>query len=174
MKRVYLYLAAGFAVVALAAGAVVARGGASAEAQDSRASRGIVHLSTQAVDLPNGTWTNIPLQVTLPSTGTYSLDADVRGRLSGSSPGNAYITARLWNVTTQSVVPESERIVYQIISPAVGGNQTAPISELIDVNGPTKIQLQARRNDAQGAAPIAQIYSDANGYTSLRYETVRP
>jgi hypothetical protein len=139
---------------------------------------GIAVLNT-IVDLPPGVWTFTPVAVTLPRSGTYELDADVRGRLSGSPPVNTYITARLWNVTSGAEVPQSERLVYQIIddnpgdAPA-GGNQTAPISELITVTGPTTIMLQAADINATGAAGIAQIYSDGVGYTTLRYERVGP
>lgn len=74
-------------------------------------------------------------------------------------------------------MPESERLVNQIIDTNAGdaesgSNQTAPVSELIRVKKPTTIRLQARRIDAAGAATISQIYSDAQGYTSLRYERV--
>jgi len=140
------------------------------------AARGIAHLNTQ-VDLPAGVWTDIPVQVVLPRAGTYELDANVRGRLSGTPAINTYITARLWDVTTGAEVPQSERLVYQMIdlntgAAEAGGNGTAPISELIRVNGPTTIRIQAVHYDAVGGASIAQIYSDGYGYTSLRYDRV--
>jgi hypothetical protein len=140
------------------------------------ANQGIAKLHT-IVDLPHGVWTNTPLEVTLPRRGTYELDADVRGRLAGTSPLNTYLSARLWNVTAGAEVPESERLVYQIInlspgSARAGGNQTAPISELISVTGPTRIRLQAQDNNDVGAATIAQVYSDGAGRTSLRYVRV--
>lgn len=134
---------------------------------------GVQYLNTQ-VGLPNGVWTTTPLVVHLPEAGTYALDANVRGRLSGNPSVNSYIVARLWNATTGTVLPQSERLVYQIIdvNPAdvvAGGNATVPISELITVGGPTDIQVQAADFNAVGAATIAQIYSDGNGYTSLRF-----
>lgn len=148
----------------------------SAAPSSSSAVAGIGHLHTQ-VDLPAGSWTNTPLEVTLPRTGTYELNADVRGRLQGLPPVNTYITARLWNVTSGTAVPDSERLVNQIIDPnagdaEVGSNQTAPISELIRVNKPTTIRLQAQRIDAVGTATIGQVFSDAHGYTSLRFDRV--
>ncbi|MFE7706345.1 hypothetical protein ACFU6I_11205 [Streptomyces sp. NPDC057486] len=139
-------------------------------------SAGIATLNT-VVNLPNGVWTDTPLEVTLPRPGTYELDANVRGRLAGAPPLNTSITARLWNVNSGAEVSQSERFVYQVINlnageATAGGNQTAPISELISVSRPTTIRLQARRVDALGAASIAQVYSDGFGYTSLRYERV--
>lgn len=137
------------------------------------ADTGISTLHT-AVNLPgNGTWTSTPLQVTLPGPGTYELDANVRGRLAGSGTVNSYISARLWDVTANAQVLYSNRLIYQIINTA-GGNATAPISELIQVAGPTTIQLQAQDNNATGAASIAQIYSDGFGYTTLRFVRVGP
>ena len=178
MKRVHLYLAvAGAAVLAIAAG-VTAQSGASAAAPTYQAHRGIAHLYAQ-INLPAGVWVDTPLVVALPVAATYDLDADVRGRISGTPGFNSFITARLWNVTANTVVPDSARIINQIIdyhggNGATGSNQTAPISELINVSEPTTIRLQALRVDAGGAASIAQIYSDANGYTSLRYQEVFP
>lgn len=137
---------------------------------------GIAHLNTQ-VNLPNGVWTDVPLQVVLPHAGTYDLDADVRGRLAVTPAANSFITARLWNVTAGAEVPLSERQVYQIIdlntgTAQAGGNETAPIEEQITVSGPTTIMLQALRTDAVGHASIAQIYSDGFGRTSLRFNRI--
>ncbi|MCC9311075.1 hypothetical protein LN042_29090 [Kitasatospora sp. RB6PN24] len=166
--------------VALLVGAttVATQSNVSAAPAAPLATYGIQHLNTQ-VDLPPGTWTDTPLEVVLPRSGSYELDANVRGRLDGVPPLNTYITARLWDVGAGAQVPQSARLVYQIIdynagNAETGGNATAPISELIRVNGPTVIRLQALRTDAVGAAKIAQIYSDYYGYTSLRYERVGP
>lgn len=168
------------ASVALLMGVTIAATQSSAAAAVAAPAvpHGIEYLNTQ-VDLPPGVWTDTPLQVVLPRAGTYDLDADVRGRLAGTPELNTYIMARLWDATSGAAVPQSERLVYQVIdlnagAAQVGGNQTAPIDELIRVNGPTTIRLQARHNDAVGAALVAQIYSDGQGYTSLRYDRVGP
>ncbi|MEV0775714.1 hypothetical protein ACIBLA_24545 [Streptomyces sp. NPDC050433] len=164
------------ATLLVGASAAVAAQSDTGTSGASSAVTGIRHLHTQ-VNLPAGAWTDTPLEVTLPRRGTYALDADVRGRLSGVPPINTFITARLWNVTSGTAVPESERLVNQIIDlntgdAETGSNQTAPISELIKVKKPTKIRLQAQRVDATGTATVGQIFSDANGWTSLRYERV--
>ncbi|MFE9415730.1 hypothetical protein ACFYMX_08780 [Streptomyces griseofuscus] len=134
---------------------------------------GIARLSAQEVDLPPGVWTDIPVEVNLPWPGTYILDANVRGRLVGIAPVNAFITARLWDATAGTAVANSERLVYQSIGDTGtgqgSGNGTAPISEVLSVNAPTTIWLQALQTEAFGAALVAQIYSDATGFTSLRY-----
>jgi hypothetical protein len=158
--------------------AAAAQSDAKATPAAPAAFNGIAKLHTIA-DLPPGTWTDTPLEVTLPLAGTYELNADVRGRLAGIPSLNVYMSARLWNVTAAAEVPESERLVYQIIdqnpgNAQAGGNQTAPISELIRVSGPTTIRLQAQENNAVGTATVAQVYSDGVGYTALRYDRVGP
>ncbi|MFL6112669.1 MAG: hypothetical protein ACJ786_15150 [Catenulispora sp.] len=127
----------------------------------------------------SGTWSTTGLGVTLPRRGTYDLDVNVRGRLTGTPVINTFIVARLWNATSGAVLPNSERLVDQIIdsnpgAASTGDNTTAPISERITVNGPTRIWLQAKRVNAAGASTAASIYSDANGLTSFRYEMVSP
>ncbi|TQM80626.1 hypothetical protein FHX81_2967 [Saccharothrix saharensis] len=176
MKQFRTSLAVVGAVVALTAAGVLTQHDVGSAQPAASADQGIAHLGTQ-VDLPAGVWTATPLVVTLPFAGTYELDADVRGRLSGVPAVNTYISARLWNDTTNTVVPQSERLIQQVIDSnagggQTGGNQTAPISELIHVDEPTTIRLQARRIDAVGSAVVAQIYSDGAGYTSLRYDRV--
>jgi len=171
-------------IIALTAALLAGAGASVATAQTSAVAApaalpgldGIAHLGTQ-VSLPPGVWTNIPVQVFLPTAGTYDLDANVRGRLAGIPSVNTFITARLWNATAGAEVPQSERLVYQVIdgnagTAQAGGNATAPIDELITVTGPTTIVLQATSTNAVGAASIAQIYSDGYGYTSLRYDVV--
>ncbi|MEY9935589.1 hypothetical protein ABH926_010271 [Catenulispora sp. GP43] len=164
--------AAGAAAIALCASAGVTQ--AAARPHPKPPTHGIAHLNTQ-VNLPNGVWTDTPLEVDLPRAGTYDLDANVRGRLGGTPAVNAYISARLWDVTAGAEVPQSERLVYQIIdlnpgTAQAGGNGTAPIDELITVDKPTTIRLQARSVNTAGAASIAQVYSDGSGYTSLRFD----
>jgi hypothetical protein len=131
----------------------------------------------EIINLPaNGAWTSTPLQVRLPAAGTYTIDANVRGRLQGAAPLDTWITARLWNATTRTPVPDSERLIYQVIDTSQfgGGNQTASISELVTATRPETIELQAQNGNTGTPASTAQIYSDGNGYTSMRYVWVGP
>ncbi|WP_103339709.1 hypothetical protein [Amycolatopsis sp. CA-126428] len=136
---------------------------------------GVAALATQITLLPNA-WTDTPLIVHLPHAGTYAIDANVRGRLATSAGSNAFIVARLNNLTTSTPITQTERLVYQVMDlnpaggPAMGGNETAPISHVITVVSPTDIELQGLLGVAAGGKVLAsQIYSDPNGYTTLRY-----
>jgi hypothetical protein len=131
------------------------------------------------VNLPTGVWVTTPLAVHLPGPGTYAIDANVRGRLEATPSVDTYITARLWDDTRHMPLFDSERLVYQLVdfntlSQPIGGNETAPIDELVTVNRPTTIRLQAVDETTNGTAGIAQIYSDSDGYTTLRYVQVAP
>lgn len=180
-------------LAALAAGAaVLAAGGttptpASATGSASSSTRhqppvssGIAYLPAN-VDLQpttSGTWINTGLRVTLPRPGTYALDLDVRARLQGVPPINTYLVARLWNVTSGTVIPNSERILSQLIDDTaadagtIAKNTTSPISEHITVTRPTTIQLQAQRINVIGASTIAAIWSDGAGRTSFRFDRI--
>jgi hypothetical protein len=174
-------MAAAAAMVASAVAVAAAQGSGSAAPAAPKAASGIATLRA-AVNLPPGmpgAWANIPLEVRLPGPGRYELDADVRGRLQGAPPVNIFITARLWNVTSGTEVAGSERLVNQTIyynagTALAGGNETAPISELVSVSDPTTIRLQALEYNDVGTATIAQVASDNWGYTTLRYVKVSP
>lgn len=128
----------------------------------------------------SGAWTDTPLEAALPGAGVYQLDAGVRCNLSGQSPLNSYIVVRLWDVTAGVVVPDSEMLVIQQIvtlnpattSAGVGGNQNASLAVEYTVSGPATIRLQAQRTNAVGASTNANVISDGNGRTSLRFEQV--
>ncbi|MEV0354091.1 hypothetical protein AB0H88_50830 [Nonomuraea sp. NPDC050680] len=173
-------LTAGAAVLA-AGGMMPTSASATTPASSTRnhlfAFSGIAYLPAN-VDLQptaSGTWVNTGLQVTLPSAGTYALDLDVRARLQGVPPVNTYMVARLWNVASGAALPNSERILSQLIDTTSAGagiiakNTTSPISERITVTGPTTIRLQAQRTNAFGASTIAAIWSDSAGRTSFRF-----
>lgn len=141
---------------------------------------GIAYLPAN-VDLQptaSGTWVDTGLQVTLPKAGTYALDLDVRARLQGVPPVNTFMVGRLWNVDAAAALPNSERILSQLIDTTATGagiiakNTTSPISEYITVTAPTTIRLQAQRTNASGASTIAAIWSDGAGRTSFRYDRI--
>jgi hypothetical protein len=168
------------AIALLASGATIAAtqaSGSAAPPAPAHIPDGAIATLHSDVNLPASTWTNTPLELRLPHAGIYEIDANVRGRLEGTPPINTSISARLWNVTAGAEVPYSDRLVYQLFTDntatnSIGGNGTAPISELIRVDRPTTIQLQAEDVTTGGKATIAQVYSDGQGYTTLRYVRV--
>lgn len=137
---------------------------------------GNITLQPQA----SGAWVDTTLEVILPSAGVYNLDAVVRANLSGNTPVNTFIVARLFDVTAGAVVPNSETMVHQIgvsISPATsslndGSNQEGTINTRYVTTGPRTIHLQAQRTNNAGASVAAGIISDASGRTSLRFTRV--
>ncbi|WP_214413110.1 hypothetical protein [Sphaerisporangium fuscum] len=179
-------IAAGAAVLAIGGAAMPAAAAAdpvpvpSTEHHQLAWPSGIAYLPARVNLLPtvSGTWVNTGLEVTLPQAGTYALDLNVRTRLTGLPPVNVYIVGRLWDVTSGAALPNSERILNQVYdntllaAGAVGGNVTAPISELVTVSGPTTIRLEVQRNDNTGVANAADVWTDANGRTSFRFDRV--
>ncbi|TPQ21343.1 hypothetical protein [Streptomyces sporangiiformans] len=154
--------------------------GSEAVAQESCATvtssdEGICYLPA-TVNLNSGGWKNTGLAVEL-QPGTYHLDLDVQGRLWGRAPINAWIFARLVNTTEGTVVPGSQRMINHLQSNnrgdgAIGHRDTTPIQERIEVETPTRIELQAMSSYAYSRTTIAEIRSDGNSRTSLRWERV--
>ncbi|MDP4501065.1 hypothetical protein [Nonomuraea turcica] len=127
-----------------------------------------------------GVWVNTGLQLTLPVAGTYHLDASVRSVLNATDGTNAWIGARLFDVTAGAVVPDSEVLVQQIdtaVSPAttvvtIGTNQNAPILIPYAVPGSRLVRLQVVKHFSGPAPSVARVQSDGNGRTTLRYERI--
>ncbi|MFP1624734.1 hypothetical protein ACLB9X_05890 [Streptomyces sp. 5K101] len=137
---------------------------------------GICYLPTTVVNL-NSSWRNTGLAVEL-QPGTYHLDLDVHGRLWGPAPINAWISARL--TADGAVLPGSQRMIdhlqsYNADDGAIGHRDTTPIQERIEIQTPTRIQLQARSTyDLRyNSTTIAEIRSDSASYTSIRWEKVK-
>lgn len=134
-----------------------------------------VDLTTTA----SGAWIDLGLFLTLPTPGTYDLDAVVRGNIGRMGTGeNALIQARLWDVTAGAVVPGSEAIVVQIseFSPgaatALQWNSSTAISVEYSPTSPRTIRLEAARVDIAGTTEVAGIGSDTLQRTTLRYARV--
>jgi hypothetical protein len=127
----------------------------------------------------SGAWVDIALSLALPARGTYHLDAVVRGNLGRMSTAeNAYVAARLWDVTAGAVVPYSEAVVVQIAEFAGGAatalqwNDSAAISVEYAVPSPRTVRLQASRVDISGTTEVAGLGSGGIQQTTLRYTRV--
>lgn len=124
----------------------------------------------------SGAWSDTGLQVVLPAAGTYQLDATVRGAIAAVAPCNVYVTARLFDVTAGAAVPNSEVIVQQInLSGAAvnsGLNASGPIQIEYAVPASHTIRLQGRRVNATGTTTSAQVHTNTDGRTTLRYARI--
>ncbi|MER7477443.1 hypothetical protein ABTX60_07270 [Streptomyces sp. NPDC126510] len=124
----------------------------------------------------SGAFVDLGLSLTLPTPGTYHLDAIVRGNIGNMTVNeNALIAARLWDVTAGAVVPNSEAIVVQISEWAPGAatalqwNASAAISVEYTPTSPRTIRVEAARIDVSGTTEVAGIGSDTLQRTTLRY-----
>jgi hypothetical protein len=127
----------------------------------------------------SGTFVATGLVVSLPSAGTYHLDATVRTLLGTMTTGEgAFIVARLFDVTAGAVVPNSEVLAHQItVGAGTSGTlltwgRTAPIQVRYTIPGARTIRLDAARGTQSGTTDNATVVSDTNGRTTLRYERV--
>jgi hypothetical protein len=115
----------------------------------------------------DGVFQDTGLSVTLPSAGTYLVEADVRGDLLITA-GGAYIRAYFYNSTDASIVSDS----HTICTYAGTINQyffaTTKITKLITVSSSKTIKLYASRNGV-ATYSLSNISSDANGYTRMHY-----
>lgn len=128
-----------------------------------------VATTTNLNAIPSGTWVEVTnAQITLPQAGTYMISADVITSVDTSSGGNTSISARLFNVTDGTMVPNTLRILSQSINYA-SGNHTAPVTTYITVTGPTTIRLEAQKNIVSGT-PTAHVFSNpVAGLTTLGF-----
>lgn len=117
------------------------------------------------------------VQVVLPAAGTYRLEADVRAAIGGTPPVNAFVVARLFNVTAGAALANSARMIVQA-NVQVAGNDfaeqnTSPITEELTVTGPTTIRVEATHVINSGVVTVSNANnSQANGRTRLAFEKI--
>lgn len=118
------------------------------------------------------------MSILLPEPGRYLLSADVRASIGGTPPVNAFVTARLFNVTAGAVLPDSARIVIQANAqaPAVGDfaeQSTVSIHEILTVTAPTTIRLEAAHFVTSGTVTVSNsVNSVTAGRNRLGYERI--
>lgn len=129
----------------------------------------------------SGVFVDTGLSLALPAAGSYHLDAVVRGTIGWMTQGeNAFVGARLFDVTAGAVVPDSGAIVVQIAeypgtaATGLGWNSSGAISIEYAVTSPRTIRLEAARHDinSSGTTDFAGVSSDDNARTTLRYRRV--
>lgn len=129
-------------------------------------------------DDPNNTYFTMPGVMTLPEAGCYNLDVTVRHGMEaepGTSQGALY--ARLWDATAGVVVPLSELMLESTnrvdTAGRFGGQNSSQIAVRYCVDGPTQIELQARKITFFGSVGLYWIGpSDADGQQPGRFSKV--
>lgn len=128
----------------------------------------------------SGTWTDTGIQFSLPQSGTWHIDGNVRGVLTVSDGTNAWIGARLWDVSLNQLVPDSEVLVHQIATsvstatPVIteSKNQAAPMTVRYVIPAGRIVRLQVVRHYTGPAPAVSRVQSDTNGRTLVRWERV--
>lgn len=129
--------------------------------------------STFSITGTAGTYQDTGLSVTLPSAGTYLIDADIRGAVNGNAGTLWWIQAKLFNSTDSADVTDSETIIVLLGTSGTRFEITSSLSMLITVAASKTIKLYAARNgNTSPSWTLSQILSDANGRTRLRYTKI--
>ncbi|MEH0579125.1 MULTISPECIES: hypothetical protein [Streptomyces] len=115
---------------------------------------------------PFDTWTTVTgAQLTLPEAGLYEVVADVQGGvIMTGSVSNAWLQARLFDVTANAAVPLTTRtITLFAATPAVGvihtlhGNASA--AALYQVAGPTTIRVEGLKHVDSGTTSGQAVWA---------------
>lgn len=115
---------------------------------------------------PFDTWTTVTgAQLTLPEAGVYEVIADVQGGvIMQGSVSNAWLQARLFDVTANAAVPLTTRtITLFAATPAVGvihtlhGNASA--AALYQVAGPTTIRVEGLKHVDSGTTSGQAVWA---------------
>lgn len=128
----------------------------------------------------SGTWTDTGIQFGLPAAGTWHIDANVRGVLTASDGTNVWIGARLWDVSLNALVPDSEVLVHQLATtvsaatPVIteASNRSAPLVVRYVIPGGRIVRLQVVRHYTGPLPAVSRVQSDVNGRTLVRWERV--
>jgi hypothetical protein len=122
-----------------------------------------------------GVFEDTGLFVTLPEARSYLLSYNVHGKVE-KSDADAWITARLFNVTAGAAVEASNRLVlFKHSTDDSLGRSEAGFSHLITVTGVTVIRLECSRNSTGSPTWVtSDVASDALGVTTLSYVPIAP
>ena len=122
------------------------------------------------------TMTNTGLTITLPSSGTYQVNASVRStvQLENANTTQGFIVTQLFNTSAGALISNSERLtLYHNVTNTLGTARsiqaTSGFGYLITVSGSSTISLQAKKAGDGTADISAQISSDNNGRSVMNY-----
>lgn len=131
------------------------------------ASSGTSTLGSAFALTSTDTYQDTGLSVSLPSSGTYLLAAQVKATLLATDAA-PYATCRLYNVTAGAVLANSELFV--AFAPAAGtyGINTATAQKTYTLAAASTIRLECARRQAT-VWSVSEISSDVDGRTAVTY-----
>ncbi|WP_336317592.1 choice-of-anchor C family protein [Streptomyces lavendofoliae] len=126
--------------------------------------------------VPVDQWTAVPgAQVSLDEPGVYEVTAVIRGQF--NSPAgvdtDAWMTGRLFNVTTGQELPNTETLIIyrrETQVPAIG--TTATTFAYVTVTSPTVIRVEVVKRLLRGRFLNAYVWSDREGRTKIGYKKI--
>lgn len=148
-------------------GSTVVGAAAGGTAIDNAAAQSVLG-ATFSITGATGVFQDTGLSVTLPSAGTYLVQADVRFVMSFSAGANLFLVAKFFNSTDAADVANSERLLnYSDVVTSLRQG-TAPVTAVIVVAASKVIKLYAARVFG-GTVVASDIASNADGRTRLSY-----
>ncbi len=117
-----------------------------------------------------GTYQDTGITLTLPSSGTYLICADVRVNMQVATGTTGFVTFKIVNHTdTDADVTNSETMV-ALVNDTLVHHHTASCQMIITVAASKQLNIWAKRDNATTwAASSPAISSDANGRTRFSY-----
>lgn len=128
-----------------------------------------VLASGKTITGTNGSYQEITgVSLTLPESGTYFVEADVRGALNGNTGALWFLVVKLYNSTDAADVANSDTMIVLTSTSGKDFQSTAGIGVPVTVTSSKVIKLYAKR-DSDGTFTTSEISSDTNGKTRMRY-----
>jgi hypothetical protein len=121
-----------------------------------------------SVSISSTSYLDTGISLTLPSAGTYLIFAKVRGFLllnSGSPPN---LTARFYNSTDATAIPDSDTLIVLAGTTVYPYINTAPMFDIVTVTASKTIKLQAK-TEGGTTFSIRDIQGDGSGWTKMYY-----
>lgn len=127
--------------------------------------------STYTIVAPNATWQDTGLSVTLPSAGTYLINARARANINNNSAGSQ-IYVRLFNVTSAAAIANTETSVIVQRTASASEFDGCSLQTVVTVSASATIRLEAQRSNF-GTYTVSDIVTNStNGRTVLGFVRV--
>ncbi|PWI15958.1 hypothetical protein DI272_18660 [Streptomyces sp. Act143] len=122
----------------------------------------------------SGTWVSTGAQVLLPEAGTYNLTADFFSSITATTPFAVAIDARLFNVTLNAALANSQRRV-QYANINIAGTtanmllqNAGSLNHRLTVSGPTSVRLEgARTHVGFNDSTASSLWGARLGFTKV-------